>query len=87
MMTKPKDFIEVSFYPSGRLRREAPYVNGKLHGVYKAYYPLGTLSWESPNVNGKKHGVYKYYLESGALAWKNHYVNGSPSKQRMGTNL
>jgi antitoxin component YwqK of YwqJK toxin-antitoxin module len=59
------DNVEVEirqfYYQSGALLAEAPYVEGKRHGIEKGYYESGALRWESPYVNGKMQGIEKYY--------------------------
>ena len=65
-----------SYYESGALLAEIPYVNGRMHGVLKRYYESGALWGEIPYVNGKMHGIEKEYYESGALKGETPYVNG-----------
>jgi antitoxin component YwqK of YwqJK toxin-antitoxin module len=57
------DNVEVkkSYYESGALEREIPYVNGKMQGIVKWYYTSGALLWEIPYVNGNKHGIERGY--------------------------
>jgi len=69
--------IRKTYYESGALCDEIPYVNGKRHGIKKCYYASGALWDESPYVNGKKHGIVKSYYESGALRDETPFVNGN----------
>ena len=63
------DNVEVkkSYYASGALFAETPYVNGKEHGIEKAYHESGTLEREIPYVNGERHGILKSYYETGDI--------------------
>ena len=60
---KYKVKIRRSYYESGALWLETPYVNGKEHGTEKWYYESGALDSETPYENGKKHGIEKSYYE------------------------
>jgi antitoxin component YwqK of YwqJK toxin-antitoxin module len=55
---------------------EAPYVNGKEHGITRSYFESGALLREAPYKKGKLHGIVKVYRESGALWWESPYVDG-----------
>ena len=59
------DTVEVrkTYYDSGALRYEIPYVNGDIHGVGKRYYESGAICFETPFVNGQRHGIAKCYDE------------------------
>ena len=72
------DSVEVKkhYYKSGALMWEAPYVNGKEHGIEKWYYESGALMAEAPYVDGKRHGIEKWYYTSGALQIETPYVRG-----------
>jgi antitoxin component YwqK of YwqJK toxin-antitoxin module len=35
--------VRKSYYPSGALKQETPYVDGKRHGILKGYDESGTL--------------------------------------------
>ena len=65
-----------TYYESGALMYEIPYVNGKEHGIRKGYYRSGVLLSETPYVNGKAHGIEKSYYESGALFSETPWING-----------
>ena len=68
--------IKKTYYESGSIEWERPYVNDKIHGVVKGYDKSGVLWWETPYVNGKIHGDEKYYSETGVLRREIPYVNG-----------
>jgi hypothetical protein len=69
------DFMVRSFYKSGVLCWETPWVNNEAHGIEKFYYESGAMYRETSYVNGKKHGICKEYHESGALWQEIPYVN------------
>ena len=73
------DSVEVKkhYYKSGALMWEAPYVNGKEHGIVKWYHESGALWSEAPYVNGERHGIERTYYKSGALWWEIPYVDGN----------
>jgi len=73
---KDKVKIEKSYYDSGAIYSEAPYKNGKIHGIVKGYRESGALWRETPYVNGERHGIEKRYYESGTLHWVTPYVDG-----------
>ena len=72
------DNVEVkkSYYESGALWYETPYVNVKIHGIAKQYDESGALMFVTPYLNGDIHGIEKWYYESGAVEWEIPYVNG-----------
>ena len=45
--------IKVGYYENGNVMYEAPFVNGKQHGIEKWYYENGKLKWETPFKKGK----------------------------------
>ena len=64
------------FYPSGKLKSEQSYINGKLEGIGKGYYESGKLQWEETYKNGKLEGIAKGYYESGKLQAEANFKNG-----------
>lgn len=68
-------------YPSGKLKHETPYVNGKKHGLEKSYFENGTLKAESACANGIDEGRARGWHENGQLAydwlWQNRQPEGS----------
>ena len=61
------DSIHKTYYESGKLSSETPYINGKINGVAKTYYENGKLQIETPYANGYQSGAYKEYDENGKL--------------------
>lgn len=59
--------IKKEYYPSGRLKTEIPYKDGKINGIQKIYYESGKLKEETSFVDGKKNGAAKIYYENGQL--------------------
>ena len=49
-------------YPSGALKAEDNYIDGKLNGVAKLYYESGALRSERNYINSKLNGVRKTLL-------------------------
>ena len=78
------DEIKRGHYASGTLWYEAPYVNGKHHGITKEYYKSGDLEWETPYVKGKWHGIEKRYTGHGILKkeflWLNDNMLSRPAE-------
>ena len=76
--SKASDRFEIrkSYFETGDLWVETPYLNGKEHGTEKIYYKSGALLCETPYVKGKIHGITRSYYESGALERESPYVNG-----------
>ncbi len=54
-----------TYYESGVLMNETPYVNGQREGVQKSYYENGALKCETPFKEGKADGVQQCYSASG----------------------
>jgi len=48
-----KDGIEKTYYESGALKDEIPFVNGRVHGVMRRYYESGSLQNETTAEEGK----------------------------------
>ena len=69
--------VEKEYDENGNVSYEAPYENGKQHGVAKEYYENGKLASEIPYENGKLHGVVKQYYENGSLQAQVTYENGN----------
>lgn len=61
---------------SGDLKREIPWVEGKMHGVMRSYHPNGEQASESPYENGKVHGAVRSYSIQGGLTRVATYVRG-----------
>ncbi len=68
--------VKKEFYPSGKLKSEQNYINGKLEGIGKGYYESGKLQWEETYKNGKLEGIAKGYFDSGKLQAEANFKNG-----------
>jgi len=68
--------VKKEFYPSGKLKSEQNYINGKLEGIGKGYYESGKLQWEEIYKNGELEGIAKGYYESGKLQAEANFKNG-----------
>ena len=62
------DNVEVkrTYYTSGALCYEAPFMNGVKHGIVMNCYTSGSPWWVIPYVNGKMHGIEKYHDKDSA---------------------
>ena len=60
----------------GSKMEEAPYVNGKEHGMVIGYNRDGSKSRETPYVDDKVHGTWITYREDGSKWVENVYENG-----------
>ena len=67
--------VKKEYYPSGKLKKESNFVNGKKEGISKFYYESGKLSGECNYENGKLEGIAKTYFESGQLLGEGNYKN------------
>lgn len=91
-------FNGISFvnYPSGKLKFETPYLNGKKHGVEKSWFESGKLKAESECINGIGEGRANGWHENGRLAydwfwknrkpygtWKTFYDDGRIKKEKI----
>ncbi len=64
------------FYPSGRLKSQIQYRNGKENGISKYYNEsYGSVILETQMKNGKKDGFLKRYYFNGNLEYEAHYSN------------
>ncbi len=68
--------IKKTYYPSGKLATEEPYLNGKMNGIAKGYYESGKIKYETPVSNNNKQGIAKGYFENGNLEIEISYVDG-----------
>ena len=66
--------IKKQCYPSGNLRMEKSYKNGKLDGIIKVYYENGELGAERIYKNGKLQSIHIYkngkIIEHKTYNWK-----------------
>jgi antitoxin component YwqK of YwqJK toxin-antitoxin module len=58
------------YLPSGKLKEERYYKNGKLDGVRRKYYEDGKLRHESSYKNGEQDGYNRGYHENGKMSWE-----------------
>ena len=68
--------IRKTYYESGALWLEIPYVDGYKHGIEKEYYESGVLACETPHVNGTIQGIARVYYMSGAICYETPHKNG-----------
>ena len=59
----------------GRVIRQTPYVNGKIHGEEKAFYPNGDRMITFNYLNGVKEGYAYSYYPNGKVCRKAKYKN------------
>ena len=71
------------YYPTGKVKQEFPFSNGKIEGTVKSYYESGKLKVESPYVAGKPDGVSKEYDEEGKLRQEILYGNGQMTQKTL----
>ena len=71
-------FAEVrkEYYPSGRLKFERNFKDGKQEGIAKEYYESGKLKAEGSFEDGKQEGISKEYYENGGIKFIDNYKNG-----------
>jgi len=55
---------------------ECHYLNGKLHGTYKAWHSDGQLKYEYMYHNGILHGTHKEWHKNGQLSCEYNYIKG-----------
>lgn len=83
------DSMERTYYESGELEFETPYVNGVIHGKQIEYEPFEKYNpnpskndkenwvgkWELPFENGQKHGIGYGFYHTGIIAIENRFEN------------
>lgn len=67
---------ESGYYRNGKFWCEAPYVNGRVHGLARSWYENGQLQCETPYVNGRIHGLARSWHENGQLLFEVLWVKG-----------
>lgn len=72
----------IGYYPSGKIKHQITYQNGKPNGYAKFYYENGNVSEEGLWKENKWVGEYKFYHKNGNLAYDWNY---SESGKRTGT--
>ena len=68
--------VETEYWPSGKVKWERSYKDGKLDGVSRGYDEAGTLREEVNYRNGKKNGIYRSYYSDGTLRVEGNYKDG-----------
>jgi len=68
--------VKKEYYPSGKLRYEWNYKNGKKEGIGKEYYESGKIEKEYNFKDGKQDGITKRYYKSGELSSECTYKEG-----------
>jgi antitoxin component YwqK of YwqJK toxin-antitoxin module len=63
-------------YPSGRVKGELIYKNGKLNGISTLFYENGTIKSKENYKDGVLDGLAKYYYEGGRIMREEFYRNG-----------
>ena len=53
--------VKKEYYPSGKLKLETTYRDGKKDGIEKIYFESGKLRGETPYKDGKKEGKMRLY--------------------------
>jgi antitoxin component YwqK of YwqJK toxin-antitoxin module len=74
-----KDGLNLSYYPSGELKSEINYKNGKKDGIGKWYFKSGKLKYQGTWKNGMQEGNESVYYESGQLKAQGSLKNGRAS--------
>lgn len=65
------------FYPTGALKSEGVYKNGKRVGEWKFYHPNGQLEQTGLyNNNGKEEGTWIWYFATGSILREESYIDG-----------
>ena len=73
------DGLNLSYYPSGELKSEINYINGKKEGPGKWYFKSGKLKYQGTWKNGIQEGDESAYYESGQLKAQGALKNGRAS--------
>ena len=75
--------VRKEYYPSGQLKLEANFKDGKLEGIPKVYYEVGLLKLEGNFKDGKLHGITKGYYENGELNYVDTYKKGKKINRKV----
>ena len=73
---KPYTGKVLFLYPSGKLRQEAVFVDGKANGPTTVYFESGKKMMEFTNVNDNAHGWMTKWDENGQVVEKIYMENG-----------
>ena len=63
------------YFPNGKIKTSAMYLNGRRHGMWKWYDADGKMDTEGKYFFGEKDSLWNYY-ENGILSSELNYVNG-----------
>lgn len=66
---------QLTYYPSGKIKSETSFVNGKENGLFTQYFLDGTPVTQGYYVNGMSEGYWFYYERTGALSEIRFYRN------------
>ncbi|MBN8217174.1 MAG: toxin-antitoxin system YwqK family antitoxin [Spirochaetes bacterium] len=69
------------YFPSGALKWQVHYLDGKKHGIQRMYFENGKLRSEAPYIEGKMSGVVTEYDASGRLLMEIPVKDGRISGQ------
>ena len=72
------------YYPSGKFKSDAFFIDGLLQGKSIGYYENGNLEYEENYKDGELDGLIKDYFESGKIKAEINYKNGEldgPAKE------
>lgn len=64
------------YYPSGKFKSDAFFVDGLLQGKSTGYYENGNLEYEENYKDGKLDGLIKEYYENGQVFIQENYKDG-----------
>ncbi|MEL6624604.1 MAG: hypothetical protein AAFU33_01280 [Bacteroidota bacterium] len=64
------DGLGYTFYPSGAVEKEIPYVEGIIQGKEKTFYESGKLKGTLDYKRGKKEGIEQVFFEDGSIKMK-----------------
>lgn len=74
--TKIREGVSITYHPNGKVAVEAPYVNGKLDGVYRSYFENGK-TWQTVGYKADiEEGISTTYFENGSKKSKEVYRSG-----------
>lgn len=74
--TTVREGTSISYHPNGNVAIEAPYVNGKLDGVFRSFFENGKV-WQTIGYKeGIEEGVSTTYTENGFKKSKETYRSG-----------
>lgn len=70
---------QIKYYPSGNLKEQATFVDGKYKLDLLRYYPNGNISYKGFfNQEGKEEGVIQYFYQNGQVEFEYIAIAGNP---------